>query len=176
MRNVKSVHAAGGARLHSRIGASSRRASSRDCHDIIKGKVRPWLGQPRPGDSPKVTQEPRPVASQLAGELGRLDLLLLGDVLTAGDVAPTLPGGVALTGQLLPPHVAAAFPPLGRVLARRLAHAVERELAVLVDELVVVLSESRCHVVRVVLGRKPLHAGRGRGRGRASVSVVHIGV
>ena len=79
------------------------------------------------------------MASQLAGELGRLGLLLLGDVLTAGDVAPTLPGGVDLTGLLLPPHVAAAFPPLGRVLARRLAHAVERELAVLANELVVVL-------------------------------------
>ena len=43
MRNVKRACAAGGARLHGRLDAASRRAS-RDCNDTIKGiAVRFWL-------------------------------------------------------------------------------------------------------------------------------------
>eukprot|EP00964_Phaeocystis_antarctica_P011143 scaffold6126_cov79-Phaeocystis_antarctica.AAC.1 len=46
MPNAKRACAAGGARLHGRLDAASRRAS-RGCHDIIKGSiaVRFWLGR-----------------------------------------------------------------------------------------------------------------------------------
>ena len=66
------------------------------------------LGPPS-GDPTQITHEPRPVATRHK----RGGPPFLGDVLAAGT---TLPGGVALT--LLPPHVAAAFPPLGLVFAR----------------------------------------------------------
>ena len=64
---------------------------------------------------------------------------------TAGDCTPTLAGGAAVTGFLLPPHVTTAFPPLGLLLC--LVHGGERQLL----QLVVILGERLHLLVRALV-------------------------